>query len=693
MDASSHHTCLPGTRTVVLTFLTDWLATPSKGQSIFWLHSPAGSGKSAISDTIADYFRSLGRLGAFLFFCRDDRFHSDPAAVIRTLAYQLAASDPYIQSAVCAEIEKDHSIAQAPILRQFTKLLLEPLNSIGKLASEGPIIIVIDALDECGDPASWKSLLALLAREVAKLPAVFRFLITSRAESDIVASFLGQSNVINHELGVGTDDDIYLFLRAEISDIRNHHSHLAPDWPGETSVNLLAVHSDGLFIWASVAMKMLMDAYDPDEQLRVLLEAGSHGSRAAGAALDVLYEKALNSVGLWDSHGFSTDFRAIMGVVLAGRIPLSDNTIDHLLGLDGPKQSRAMLSRLQSLLIWSPGKTIQVLHMSFGTYLTDPIRSGQQPWFIDLSVVNEILAVGCLRLMRHGLRFDICNLESSHLRNEDIADLTQRIEAAIPSHLAYACQFWADHLQAAPGVATLANDLHHFIHDFLLYWLEVLSLLGNVPFALPALQKTAQWSRVSQVLIHSRFYVNILLQDHDEGTAALAADAIAFVSSFLQAISQSAPHIYISALPFAPTSSLIARQYLPQFPNVLSVIVGRAAVWTAVADQLDKPKGTFFSVAWENDCLWISRWGCADLGYQYWNPSVRANHRTPSHCLFGGLLSKWQADCFWIRRPNGQSVRCRGDWGQFGTTQRPYKMGFFNKVFSRRLAYCLWLTG
>ena len=88
MDASSCHTCLPGTRTDVLTFLTDWLATPSKGQSILWLHSPAGSGKSTISGTIADYyFRSFGRLGAFLFFDANDPFHSDPAAVIHTLAY------------------------------------------------------------------------------------------------------------------------------------------------------------------------------------------------------------------------------------------------------------------------------------------------------------------------------------------------------------------------------------------------------------------------------------------------------------------------------------------------------------------------------------------------------------------------------------------------------------------------------
>jgi hypothetical protein len=54
--------------------------------------------------------------------------------------------------------------------------------------THGPVIIILDALDECGDPVSRKSLLSLLAQELTKLPPFFRFLITNRREADIDAA-------------------------------------------------------------------------------------------------------------------------------------------------------------------------------------------------------------------------------------------------------------------------------------------------------------------------------------------------------------------------------------------------------------------------------------------------------------------------------------------------------------------------
>src|ERR1700691_3634384 len=115
MDASARPQCLVGTRQDVLSFITGWLTTPSEGQNVLWLHSLAGYGKSTISTTVAEYFRDLGRLGAFIFFDSNDPTHSDPNAVIRTLAYRLASFDTRIKLAVCAVVESDKSIADAPV--------------------------------------------------------------------------------------------------------------------------------------------------------------------------------------------------------------------------------------------------------------------------------------------------------------------------------------------------------------------------------------------------------------------------------------------------------------------------------------------------------------------------------------------------------------------------------------------------
>ena len=496
MDASLRSECLHGTREDILARVTNWLITPLEGKNVLWMHGVAGSGKSTISTTVAEYFREVRRLGAFIFFDRNDQAHSHPAAIVRTLAYRLASFDSRIQSTVSAEIEGDKSIAEAPIRRQFAKLLLGPLQAIAKLSLQGPVIIVIDALDECGEVASRKTLLALLAQELADLPPMFRFLITSRAESDISAAFSGQSHIVEMELSITTDanaNDVSLFLQNEIRPIRDRHK-LAPDWPGKARVGNLAKLSAGLFIWASLAVNLIMDAYDPDDQLEVLLRAGSHETAEAG--LDDLYATVLRAAGKWDTDAFLTAFHAIMGMVVAGRIPLSDDNIDRLLGPDGHRSSSAMLSRFRCLLIWNPGKPVRVLHASFADYLTDRHRSGQQPWFIDLAAANNKLVLACLQLMKTGLHFNICALETSHLSNEDVPGLAQCVETAIPSHLAYACQFWADHLCAAPGDNGLTSALHDFVHDSLFYWLEALSLLDKVVLASPSLLKAARWSRV-----------------------------------------------------------------------------------------------------------------------------------------------------------------------------------------------------
>jgi hypothetical protein len=500
MDASLRSQCLLGTRQEVLSFVTGWLTTPSEDKNVFWLYGLAGSGKSTISTTVAEYFRDLGRLGAFIFFDRNNPTNSDPSTVIRTLAHQLASFDSHIRSAVCTAIERDNSIASASIQRQSAKLLLDPLESI---TMEGPVVIVIDALDECGDATSRKSLLRLLADELGQLPRTFRFLITSREESDINAALAVQTNIVKKELVTTTDsniNDILLFLHHEMATIRKYHSTfgLAADWPGEATVLDLVRRSAGMFIWASLAANFISEGHSPDEQIELLQRDGYHGK--ADAALDSLYSTALRSAGKWDSEIFSSDFRVVMGAVLVGRIPLADTVIDQLFSLDGQRSSEFIFSRLRCLLLWRRGQPAQTLHASFADYLTNSDRSGSKPWFIDQSAANSAMALGCLRLMTTGLSFNICGLESSYLSNKDVPGLSQRIEAAIPPHKSYACRFWADHLQTATRSGTLKSNLEDFIYHSLLYWLEVLSLINCIPLASPALLKTARWNSVSRVL-------------------------------------------------------------------------------------------------------------------------------------------------------------------------------------------------
>ena len=76
-----------------------------------------------------------------------------------------------------------------------------------------------------------------------------------------------------------------------------------------------------------------------------------------------------------------------------------------------------------------------------------------------------------------------------------------------------------------------------------------------------------------------------------------AEDATRFISSFAGPISQSVPHIYLSALPFAPSSSSVSENYLPQFPQILQVQRGKALEWPVMRHVLEGHCSPVTSVA------------------------------------------------------------------------------------------------
>src|SRR6266496_4059495 len=85
---------------------------------------------------------------------------------------------------------------------------------------------------------------------------------------------------------------------------------------------------------------------------------------------------------------------------------------------------------------------------------------------------------------------------------------------------------------------------------------------------------------------------------------ALVKDAIAFVRYFGYPIAQSAPHIYLSALPFAPSSSVISKLYTPRF-STLRLVRGRLMKWPAL-EMMIPVKRRVYCVAWSRNGEYIA---------------------------------------------------------------------------------------
>jgi hypothetical protein len=230
--------------------------------------------------------------------------------------------------------------------------------------------------------------------------------------------------------------------------------------------------------------------FDPKEQLATILAAG------VADDLDELYTVALRNSGDWRNETFASTARLVLAAIILSWEPLTDLTIDKLLRFTAGRTAK-VLEHLRCIVQWSPGQYVGILHASFSDYLTNPHRSGRNPWFFDWKMQSKSLALGCLRILNSQLHFNICGLEDSCIPNVNVPDLGSRIEEHIPAELKYASLFWSHHLYEAGPDDEILAELKDFIYNKFLYWLEVLSLLNNVPMATGILEVVRDCIKVS----------------------------------------------------------------------------------------------------------------------------------------------------------------------------------------------------
>jgi hypothetical protein len=72
-----------------------------------WVYVPAGSGKSAIAQTIAEMCEQEMILLASFFLSRNDPSRSTANPLIATIAYQITLNLPDVRNAVLEAIERD----------------------------------------------------------------------------------------------------------------------------------------------------------------------------------------------------------------------------------------------------------------------------------------------------------------------------------------------------------------------------------------------------------------------------------------------------------------------------------------------------------------------------------------------------------------------------------------------------------
>ncbi|CCM05742.1 uncharacterized protein FIBRA_07974 [Fibroporia radiculosa] len=566
--------CLLGTRKEIISEVQGWILTAAdNAKKVFWLYGIAGRGKSAIAHTIARWANERGSLGSCFCFDRTRR-EDHYIKILNTIAKDLAHYNPLVRRELARTLHEENELRHTrDLTQQWTKLIIDPLRAASK-ATRTPVLIVIDALDESGAEDTRRLLLQLISGKqtgspdpATELPHNIRILITSRPLPDILSALHDQQRVHHVSLddvaSESTGRDVEQYVAAKLRDLDDFD---IKDYAA------LAHKSDGVFEWARLSCEYIARRSFIGPNHRSRYDAVITGESATRHLLDHMYVLILTeAMPREERMNALRVFRSVMGQVLALLEPLSRASLRRFSVKDGGDVDFLICS-LGALLTGVTDDQIPIkpLHASFYDFLMDKSRSGE--FFIEVSAVHhQNMAFASLRVMKDELRFNICHLENSYLPNSAVTYLEERVKRCISPELQYSCHFWTFHVKVAKHDPSLAREIEYFLTtERVLFYLEVLSLTHSLGGTARALSSIIPW-----------------FKDHEIARARQTiADIQQFVETFTATILQSTPHLYLSALPSAPTSSVMFQKFSARFPGGIKNVAGSMTIWPSMQELI-----------------------------------------------------------------------------------------------------------
>ena len=435
--------CDPGTRRKVIAQIARWLNSSDERAAICWLSGPAGYGKSAVAQTIAERYDKEGCLLGCFFFLRGAGERSHISRLIPTLAHQVSLSVPAVQPLLKKALQEEPALVgpSVSLAYQFRKLIIESIHSIPSKSihsttsksihsttSNVPIlkvsshlmkekqkqkqkqkpeqqeqqkpeqqqqhkqkIFVIDALDECNDKAEMAAFIEVLLNafsERSDLP--FRILLTSRVEEHIRKKFVHAEARILYHLDLEDFDarsDIQIYFEREFARILDENGQMMQripkPWPSAKDLTKLLNKAGSSFAFAMTLIQFVGGNSMPHKALQQLLESGADG-------LDPLYKQVLSSA------SGTAALHEILGTIMILEDNQSIPFLSSLLNLQHEEVIHELLG--VQAIIKIPGdddQPIMLYHTSLRDFLT--LKSRSEKYFIDPPLQHLHLAMHCLK--------------------------------------------------------------------------------------------------------------------------------------------------------------------------------------------------------------------------------------------------------------------------------------------------------
>ncbi|KAF6756394.1 hypothetical protein DFP72DRAFT_1066748 [Ephemerocybe angulata] len=481
-----------------------------------------------VTEEVLDRFRGLS-----LFMCTvQEKDLQDVYLIIPTVAKILAEERPDFGKALEQVLLNDPSCRSPKTMSlndQYSKLILEPAAKV--FTPDDLLVVCIDALDECKDGDSIAQLVTTLSRK----PTVpLKFFLTSRPEIALRTSLQSsgkQLRLYDIEEHV-VKADVMLFLTEQFRAVPAIYEAHKDTWP-PPEIEAIADFSGKLFIVAFTAFKYITAPNGVClERFRHFAQRSSVlGVRGVEALYDGIMLEAFKGLEL-DEQDL---VHSCLSLLVVAQKPLSAYDYGRLLNKDTALIREAFKALHSVVKVPEEGAhdgSISIYHASFVDYVTSHTPR-EQKWVVEKPVAHAATCDACFRIMESMLCFGISGARTSYLSNDD-----QPTPLKLGSELAYACSAWGDHaIHAGLKSEMRQQKVEVFLKaEIVWYWLEALS-------AVKAEATSAE------------------LQTLSDGLGD-------FIHTFETAISHSAPHLYLSAIPFSSALSTEAQISIPTLESV-----------------------------------------------------------------------------------------------------------------------------
>ncbi|KAF3152699.1 hypothetical protein TWF569_002998 [Orbilia oligospora] len=530
---------------------------------LLWIKGDPGKGKTMLLCGIVNELEKMRKSSSMhdienisFFFCRATEEHINNAtAVLRGLIWLLVAKQ---QTELISYVREEYDRAGRELFKGVNTwfTLSSIFTKILKDRSLKRTYLIIDALDECTTDLS-QLLEFIVLNSSQDSSSRVKWVISSRNWPTIEKDLSDATDKVRLCLELNQEsisEAVEIYIRSKVDELAKRNGYQNDKDTKECIRSYLSSNANGTFLWVSLVCKKLYKISRRNVRKHLTLEEFPPG-------LDEFYSRMIQNLNDLEDSELCKNVLAVLCIVHRPITLKELETLVDVSGVSDDDELREIIESCGGSFLTLQGNIISFVHQSAKDYLMK--EESIKIIFPEGRIENqqETLVLQSLMAMSNVLRRDTYNLQDLGRSIEDI----ERIISDPLEAIRYACTYWVDHLcevkcgdddgNGELDILSDGGEVHQFLTEHFLHWLEALSLMKSIPGVAAKLTRLLKKFTSESAISRSEMQIEI---------KNLVSDARRFIMSNRHILEHNPLQLYSSALVFSPINSVIRALFLEE---------------------------------------------------------------------------------------------------------------------------------